>query len=190
MSVINFRFFQLVRKPVLVVSWSILYIGKFIDFQVLFLDEPTSGLDVEARRSVWDALLNIRHDRTIVLTTHYMEEADILGDRIAIMAEGEVQCCGSPIFLKQKFGKGFQGKLLFDMLKLVFDILKLITWHSKAVISWKKLFGMLNYFTYVRAVIGQTKTVIRHVTLLFDVLKLLFVILKPLLDMLNWYWSW
>ncbi|CAL1280712.1 unnamed protein product [Larinioides sclopetarius] len=75
--------------------------------KVLFLDEPTSGLDVEARRSVWDALLEIRHNRTIILTTHYMEEADILGDRIAIMAEGEIQCCGSPMFLKQKFGTGY-----------------------------------------------------------------------------------
>ncbi|XP_071044386.1 phospholipid-transporting ATPase ABCA3 [Parasteatoda tepidariorum] len=77
------------------------------DSKVLFLDEPTSGLDVEARRSVWDVLLDIRHDRTIILTTHYMEEADILGDRIAIMAEGEVQCCGSPIYLKRKFGTGY-----------------------------------------------------------------------------------
>ncbi|GFV70897.1 ATP-binding cassette sub-family A member 3 [Trichonephila clavipes] len=75
--------------------------------KVLFLDEPTSGMDVEARRSVWDALLEIRHTRTIILTTHYMEEADILGDRIAIMAEGEIQCCGSPMFLKQKFGTGY-----------------------------------------------------------------------------------
>ncbi|GBN11786.1 ATP-binding cassette sub-family A member 3 [Araneus ventricosus] len=75
--------------------------------KVLFLDEPSSGLDVEARRSVWDALLEIRHNRTIILTTHYMEEADILGDRIAIMAEGEIQCCGSPMFLKQKFGTGY-----------------------------------------------------------------------------------
>nr|XP_042913769.1 phospholipid-transporting ATPase ABCA3-like [Parasteatoda tepidariorum] len=64
-------------------------------------------MDVEARRSVWDSLLNIRQERTIILTTHYMEEADILGDRIAIMAEGEVQCCGSPIFLKKKFGTGY-----------------------------------------------------------------------------------
>ncbi|GFR10884.1 ATP-binding cassette sub-family A member 3 [Trichonephila clavata] len=75
--------------------------------KVLFLDEPTSGMDVEARRSVWDALLEIRHTRTIILTTHYMEEADILGDRIAIMAEGEIQCCGSPMYLKQKFGTGY-----------------------------------------------------------------------------------
>ncbi|GBN30544.1 ATP-binding cassette sub-family A member 3, partial [Araneus ventricosus] len=82
---------------------------------VLFLDEPTSGLDVEARRSVWDALLEIRRDRTIILTTHYMEEADILGDRIAIMAEGEVQCCGSPMFLKQKFGTGYHLHAVKDV---------------------------------------------------------------------------
>ncbi|GIY06585.1 ATP-binding cassette sub-family A member 17 [Caerostris extrusa] len=82
--------------------------------KVLFLDEPTSGLDVEARRSVWDALLEIRHDCTIILTTHYMEEADILGDRIAIMAEGEVQCCGSPLFLKQKFGTGYHLHVVKD----------------------------------------------------------------------------
>ncbi|GFT55691.1 ATP-binding cassette sub-family A member 3, partial [Nephila pilipes] len=82
--------------------------------KVLFLDEPTSGMDVEARRSVWDALLEIRHNRTIILTTHYMEEADILGDRIAIMAEGEIQCCGSPMFLKQKFGTGYHLHVVKD----------------------------------------------------------------------------
>ncbi|XP_054707778.1 phospholipid-transporting ATPase ABCA3-like [Uloborus diversus] len=82
--------------------------------KVLFLDEPTSGMDVEARRSVWDALLTLRHDRTIILTTHYMEEADILGDRVAIMADGEIQCCGSPMFLKRKFGTGYHLHLVKD----------------------------------------------------------------------------
>ncbi|XP_035229229.1 ATP-binding cassette sub-family A member 3-like isoform X2 [Stegodyphus dumicola] len=90
--------------------------------KVLFLDEPTSGMDVEARRNVWDALLDLRHDRTIILTTHYMEEADILGDRVAIMAEGEIQCCGSPMFLKKKFGTGYHLHLVknenFDLNKV------------------------------------------------------------------------
>jgi len=52
-----------------------------------------------------------KEDRIIVLTTHYMDEADILGDRICIMAEGKVHCCGSPLYLKNRFGVGYNLKL-------------------------------------------------------------------------------
>ena len=48
-----------------------------------------------------------KEGRIVILTTHYMDEADILGDRICIMAEGNVQCCGSSLFLKNKFGVGY-----------------------------------------------------------------------------------
>ncbi|GAB9477940.1 Abc transporter a family member 1, partial [Globisporangium polare] len=58
-------------------------------------------------RSTWEILLNNRNDRVMVLTTHFMDEADILGDRIAIMAEGELRCCGSSLFLKNRFGAGY-----------------------------------------------------------------------------------
>lgn len=58
------------------------------------LDEPTSGMDPSARRSTWDLLQSEKVGRTILLTTHFMEEADLLGDRIAIMASGQIQCCG------------------------------------------------------------------------------------------------
>ncbi|GFS56049.1 ATP-binding cassette sub-family A member 3 [Nephila pilipes] len=95
--------------------------------KVLFLDEPTSGMDVEARRSVWDALLEIRHSHTIILITHYMEEADVLGDRIAIMAEGEIRCSGSPMFLKQKFGAGYHLHVVKDSnfeFENIFSLLK------------------------------------------------------------------
>ena len=68
------------------------------------LDEPTSGMDPEARRQTWDLLQSQRTGRTMVLTTHFMDEADLLGDRIAIMAEGVVQCAGSSLFLKNKYG--------------------------------------------------------------------------------------
>lgn len=54
------------------------------------LDEPTSGMDTTSRRKLWDMLKRNKKDRIIILTTHYMDEADILGDRIAIMAEGRV----------------------------------------------------------------------------------------------------
>lgn len=69
------------------------------------LDEPTSGMDPSARRATWDLLQGEKRGRTILLTTHFMDEADLLGDRIAIMAGGELQCCGSPLFLKNKYGK-------------------------------------------------------------------------------------
>ncbi|CAL1281881.1 unnamed protein product, partial [Larinioides sclopetarius] len=82
--------------------------------KILFLDEPTTGMDVEVKRSVWDALLEMRRDRTIILTTHQMEEADTLGDRIAIMAGGEIQCYGSPMFLKNRFGIGYQLHIVKD----------------------------------------------------------------------------
>lgn len=71
---------------------------------MLILDEPTSGLDPEARRQVWDILQTERADKAILVTTHYMDEADHLGDRIAIMANGKLKCFGSPFFLKAKYG--------------------------------------------------------------------------------------
>ena len=71
----------------------------------MILDEPTSGMDPEARRQTWDILQSQRAGRTLLLSTHFMDEADILADRIAIMAAGQVQCCGSSLFLKTKYGK-------------------------------------------------------------------------------------
>lgn len=72
--------------------------------RVVILDEPTTGMDPGARRVIWDLLQKERNGRTLLLTTHFMEEADLLGDRIAIMTNGVVQCCGSSIFLKKTYG--------------------------------------------------------------------------------------
>uniref|UniRef100_F6XIP8 ATP binding cassette subfamily A member 17 n=1 Tax=Equus caballus TaxID=9796 RepID=F6XIP8_HORSE len=80
--------------------------------KVLMLDEPTSGVDVVSRRAIWNLLQQQKSDRTILLTTHFMDEADLLGDRIAIMAKGELQCCGSSLFLKQKYGAGYYVTLV------------------------------------------------------------------------------
>lgn len=77
--------------------------------QVLMLDEPTAGMDAVSRRAIWDLLQQQKRTRTILLTTHFMDEADLLGDRIAIMAKGELQCCGSSLFLKQKYGECGDG---------------------------------------------------------------------------------
>ena len=75
--------------------------------KVVFLDECTSGMDPWSRRSTWEVIQNNKDGRLIVMTTHFMDEADILGDRIAIMADGRVRCCGSSMFLKQHFGVGY-----------------------------------------------------------------------------------
>ncbi|XP_030067809.1 phospholipid-transporting ATPase ABCA3 [Microcaecilia unicolor] len=75
--------------------------------KVVMLDEPTSGMDPASRRATWDLLQQQKRGRTILLTTHFMDEADLLGDRIAIMAKGELQCCGSSLFLKHKYGAGY-----------------------------------------------------------------------------------
>jgi ATP-binding cassette, subfamily A (ABC1), member 3 len=75
--------------------------------KVVFLDEPTSGMDPYSRRSTWQVLQNAREGRVMVLTTHFMDEADLLGDRIGIMAGGKIRCCGSSMFLKREFGVGY-----------------------------------------------------------------------------------
>ncbi|XP_045497087.1 phospholipid-transporting ATPase ABCA1-like [Colias croceus] len=76
--------------------------------RVVLLDEPTSGLDPAARRSLWDLLQKEKKGRTMILTTHFMDEADILGDRIAIMSGGKLQCVGTPYFLKKHYGIGYK----------------------------------------------------------------------------------
>jgi len=73
--------------------------------QFVILDEPTSGMDPEARRQAWDILQSQRVGRTMILSTHFMDEADLLGDRIAIMADGKLQCYGSSLFLKGVYGR-------------------------------------------------------------------------------------
>lgn len=75
--------------------------------KVVMLDEPTAGMDPAARRALWNLLQTQKDGRTMLLTTHFMDEADLLGDRIAIMAGGELQCCGSSFFLKKKYGAGY-----------------------------------------------------------------------------------
>jgi ATP-binding cassette, subfamily A (ABC1), member 3 len=80
--------------------------------KLILLDEPTAGLDLNARRKLWNMLKNYKHNRIIILTTHYMDEADILGDRIGIMANGQLICLGSSLFLKNRFGVGYNLTML------------------------------------------------------------------------------
>jgi ABC-type multidrug transport system ATPase subunit len=77
------------------------------DPQFLLLDEPTSGMDVASRRNCWELLRKKRQGRVTLLTTHFLDEASLLADRIAVMKEGQLQCCGSELFLKNRFGLGY-----------------------------------------------------------------------------------
>lgn len=80
--------------------------------KVLFLDEPTTGLDPQARRNLWELIKEIKKKGiTVVITTHYMEEAEILCDRVAIMDKGEIIALDSPNSLvKQLIERGFKKK--------------------------------------------------------------------------------
>ncbi|CAD8167077.1 unnamed protein product [Paramecium pentaurelia] len=89
------------------------------DSKIIFLDEPTSGMDAYSRRSIWNILERIREDkRTIILTTHHLDEAEILANRIGIMSKGQLLAVGSSDYIKRKFGEGYNLKLSFDDVNL------------------------------------------------------------------------
>jgi ABC-type multidrug transport system ATPase subunit len=107
------------------------------------LDEPTAGMDPLARRELWDLLASLRESRTMLLTTHYMDEADILGDRVGIMSHGKMLCLGTTPFLKRTFGAGYQ--VIFDR-----DSSPLLRQSSYAQ----------NLLTYVKQQIPEAKRII------------------------------
>ncbi len=77
------------------------------DPTLIFLDEPTTGLDPQARRAVWDVIRELKkEDRSVLLTTHYLEEAQVLADRVAIMHHGRIISSGTPEEILQKEGSG------------------------------------------------------------------------------------
>ena len=73
--------------------------------EVIFLDEPSSGMDITSRRNLWEILKHQVVGKIIILTTHYMEEASVLGKRIGIINAGKMKCLGSPLFLIEKYGR-------------------------------------------------------------------------------------
>jgi ABC-2 type transport system ATP-binding protein len=75
--------------------------------ELLFLDEPTTGLDPSARRAIWEVIRGLSaKGKTIVLTTHYLEEAEILSDRVAIMNHGQIVAMGTADEIIEKHGSG------------------------------------------------------------------------------------
>ena len=77
------------------------------DPELIFLDEPTTGLDPKARRKIWDLIRKLKDEgKTVILTTHYLEEAEMLADRVAIMDHGKIIAEGSPAEIINRMGKG------------------------------------------------------------------------------------
>ncbi|XP_054168189.1 phospholipid-transporting ATPase ABCA1-like [Oppia nitens] len=76
--------------------------------KLIILDEPTASVDPVARRSIWDLIVQQKQSRTVLLTTHHMDEAEILSDEVAVIHRGKLLCIGSPLLLKSKYGCGYQ----------------------------------------------------------------------------------
>ncbi|TYZ64613.1 hypothetical protein PybrP1_008249 [[Pythium] brassicae (nom. inval.)] len=80
--------------------------------RVVLLDEPTAGMDLKARLDTWDALKRAVRHRAVILTTHSMQEAQALCENIGIVADGRLKCCGSSLFLRERFGVGYKLTLV------------------------------------------------------------------------------
>ena len=85
--------------------------------ELVLLDEPTSGMDILSKRALWDFLKEFRNNKIIILTTHSLDEAEYLGDRIGIMTNGRYICSGTSSFLKSKYPCGFNLNLLINSQK-------------------------------------------------------------------------
>ncbi|XP_035533108.1 ATP-binding cassette sub-family A member 12 [Morone saxatilis] len=96
-------------------SISIAFIGGS---RLVVLDEPTTGVDPCSRRSIWDIVIQHKKNRTIIMSTHHLDEAEVLSDRIAFLERGGLKCCGSPFHLKDKLGQGYKLTLTKKMQNL------------------------------------------------------------------------
>ncbi|EGN93723.1 hypothetical protein SERLA73DRAFT_97671 [Serpula lacrymans var. lacrymans S7.3] len=96
-----------------------LAIGLIGGSKIVLVDECTSGVDPLSRRALWRTLTSVRHDRTVVFTTHFLDEADLLADNIAILAApGKLVAEGSPVTLKSTLGEGYSIQVSFDLTEL------------------------------------------------------------------------
>ncbi|XP_067683949.1 phospholipid-transporting ATPase ABCA3-like [Haliotis asinina] len=113
--------------------------------KIVILDEPTSGMDPAARRQTWDILQRNKQGRTMLLTTHFMDEADLLGDRIAIMAEGVVKCCGTSYFLKKLYGAGYHLVMVKEPTCQVASVTAVVQQHIPTAVLESEINAELSY---------------------------------------------
>jgi ATP-binding cassette subfamily A (ABC1) protein 3 len=111
--------------------------------KMVLLDEPTASMDISARRKAWDLIRRNKESRVVVLCTHLLDEADLLGDRIAFMSKGKLACFGTSLFLKSKYGVGYSIAISSNTL-------------TKNVSAFKKLIGEhLKKFKFINSEGGE-----------------------------------
>ena len=117
--------------------------------KIILLDEPTSGMDPIAKKSLWNFLKGYQENKIILLTTHSLDEAEYLGDRIGIMTDGSFICCGTSSYLKSKYPCGFNINLLLnpkrfddDKKRLIFQNIRNYEPQAQIKIASKSVFSI------------------------------------------------
>ncbi|XP_002135015.3 ATP-binding cassette sub-family A member 3 [Drosophila pseudoobscura] len=100
---------------------------------IVLCDEASAGVDAAGRRSLWELLQAEKIGRTVLLTTHYMDEADVLGDRIAILCDGKLECYGTSFFLKKRYGIGYRLICVKQQSCNVVEVTQLLNKHLPTV---------------------------------------------------------
>ena len=95
---------------------------------IILMDEPTTGMDPVSRRHVWTLIQRLKMQKSIIMSTHAMEEAEILSDKLIVLNEGTLKCVGSPLELKKMLGKGYRISMICKQqhVKQVLNLVKQI----------------------------------------------------------------
>ena len=117
--------------------------------KIILLDEPTSGMDPISKKSLWDFLKNYHKNKIILITTHSLDEAEYLGDKIGIMSDGQFICCGTSSYLKSKYPCGFNINLLINSQvfndqkkKEIYEKIKIYEPNAQIKIASKSVFSI------------------------------------------------
>ena len=135
------------------------------DPKILFMDEPTTGMDPVSRRQVWDLIQKMKSKRYVILTTHAMEEADVLGDRIAVIVDGEFKCIGTPLYLKNNFGDGYRITLVtnpdnvdraMELMDKIVPTAKLLDESGGSIVYWVPITNIIDIIPILKLLQKET----------------------------------
>lgn len=133
--------------------------------RLIIMDEPTTGMDPINRRCAWKLIQEMKKDRLLLLTTHSMEEADVLSDRVCVIVDGALQCIGTSLYLKNRFGDGFritlvtgQPQKVVDIVKVVFKACKVLDVSAGSVLIAIPLEQGEEIFRFFREMEGNTSS--------------------------------